>query len=115
MAQRYTHSEVIVHFNPDCTDEFVTHDDYKALEDERDSWRMRYEASQEALSETQGELVNLTAELAECRKDVSRYRHVGIKYLGWLDVPNPQEGIEKDVCDPTMFDDADNATARTKA
>ena len=48
----------------------VTHADYRALEEDRDSWRTKYDASQEAMTETQTELVRVVEELAALRGKV---------------------------------------------
>lgn len=51
--------------------------------------------------------------IAALEAEVARYRHLGIQYLGWLDVKNTEDGIEKDMCNPTMFEGS-NLSARSQ-
>ncbi len=126
MVTRYNAHGYMTAIRQDDFGTYVTHADYKALED---SWR-EYAADVDALrklaNDRYNEIERLTAELAECRKDALRWKFVreklylsgngdGTCSMGAVNLPErndgwPEVGKQREYLDNAI----DNAIARSK-
>lgn len=48
-------------------------------------------------------------------EEIRRLRECAYKYLSWLNVTNPKEGLEKDLVNPEMVGKGDNTVTHTIA
>jgi hypothetical protein len=55
------------------------------------------------------DVVAALRQAADDAETSARYRHVAVKYLGWLGVKDPEACIEQDINDPEMIGDLDIA------